>query len=398
MASRPLKLHVLGGGLWQVPTIRLARSLGHEVLVTDLYQERPGYALASAHEVIDITDRERTLEAARRHKIDGILCDTTDVGVPTAAYVAEQLGLPGPGYEVALNFTNKGRMRTITRDAGLSPVQFHLATNISEVNEAAKDLGYPLVVKPVDSQSSRGVHRVDGPEPLMAGFHDALRFSRSGQVLAEEFLPGTEATVEGFCLDGRYVTTGVSDKGHFVHRPEVANRLTYPANFDDATMGRLRSLNESVVRTLGLRNGVTHAEYMVHEGEVRLVEIAARGGGSLIHSDIVTHLSGIDVPRATIELALGIRPNVIATGEPRAANLAFLEFPPGVVTAIDGAEEARRLPGVHTLLLEFALGDAIRPPEDDRSRPGMVVVFGSTREEVLETTDVVKNLVRVTVR
>src|ERR1039458_1168339 len=96
--SLPKTVHVLGGGQWQVPTIRLAKSLGYRVLVTDIYRDRPGYALADEHAVMDIADREGTLRIA---------CDTTDVGVPTMAYVAERLGLPGIGYETALNFTNK---------------------------------------------------------------------------------------------------------------------------------------------------------------------------------------------------------------------------------------------------------------------------------------------------
>lgn len=101
-------LHVLGGSPWQVPTVRLAKSMGCRVLVTDWFQERPAYAIADHHEVVDITDREATLAVARRYRVDGIVCDTTDVGVPTAAYVAEQFGLPGLGFQVALNFTNKG--------------------------------------------------------------------------------------------------------------------------------------------------------------------------------------------------------------------------------------------------------------------------------------------------
>src|SRR4051794_30917029 len=94
MAAKRKLLHVLGGGLWQMPTIARARSLGYQVLVTDMYRERPAYAIADYHEVVDVSDREGTLAVAGRYRIDGILCDTTDVGVPTAAYVAERLGLP----------------------------------------------------------------------------------------------------------------------------------------------------------------------------------------------------------------------------------------------------------------------------------------------------------------
>ena len=54
MSAAPL-LHVLGGGPWQLPTVAKAKELGLRVLVTDMYRDRPAYALADIHEVIDIT-------------------------------------------------------------------------------------------------------------------------------------------------------------------------------------------------------------------------------------------------------------------------------------------------------------------------------------------------------
>ncbi|HUY33256.1 MAG TPA: ATP-grasp domain-containing protein [Pirellulales bacterium] len=390
-------VHVLGGGHWQLPTIRLARSLGYRVLVTDKYPQRPAYALADEREVIDIADREATLDAARRHRIDGITCDTTDAGVPTAAYVAERLGLAGIGYEVALNFTNKHRMRTITAAAGLSPVRFRLVSKFAELRAAAEEIGYPLVIKPVDNQSSRGVHRIDDPTELDEGFSGARRATRERGVLLEEFLPGIEATVEGICLAGRYRTTACSDKGHFAHRPEVANRLTYPAAFDQATTARLLAANEAVVRSLGMTNGVTHSEFMVLDGEVRLIEIAARGGGNRIHTDIVPRLSGIDAPRSYLDFVMNAGPTPASPARAKAANLAFFDFPAGRVSAIRGVEEARRIVGVHEIFLEFAAGDALRPPHDDRSRPGFVLAFGADRDDVVATTEKAMRTVEVDV-
>ena len=72
MAAAKL-IHILGGGQWQLPTIRLAKSLGYRTLVTDMYAERPGYALVDEHAVIDITDQEGTLRVAEKYRIDGIV-------------------------------------------------------------------------------------------------------------------------------------------------------------------------------------------------------------------------------------------------------------------------------------------------------------------------------------
>lgn len=397
MGGGPKLLHVLGGGQWQLPTIELARSMGYRVLVTDMYQERPAYALADLHEVVDITDAEGTLAAARRHGIDGLVCDTTDVGVPTMAYVAEALGLPGIGREAAARFTNKYLMRKLTAEAGVQAVQHYLVGSLEDLVAGAAALGYPVVVKPPDNQSSRGVHRVDGPAGLRAAWEDARRFTRQPKVLVEEFLRGTEITVEGLMMGGRYYTLAISDKDHFRHRPEVASRLTYPGAFPDRVMQTIRETNEAVVRALGLPVGVTHAEYMVHAGSVRLVEIAARGAGSYVYSHVAPHVSGIDAPRLYLQYLMGETPAVVDPGTRRAANLEFFDFPAGRVTAIHGAEEARALPGVARLLLEFGVGDVLRPPEDDRSRPGLMVVLGDTRAQVLAISAEVKRTVRVEV-
>jgi biotin carboxylase len=198
-------------------------------------------------------------------------------------------------------------------------------------------------------------------------------------------------------MGGRYYTLAISDKDHFAHRPEVANRLTYPGAFDERVMQVIRATNEAVVRTLGLKSGVTHAEYMVDGTDVSLVEIAARGAGSYVYSHIAPHVSGIDAPRLYLQFAMGETPTVNDSGRRRAANLEFFSFPEGRVTAIRGVEEARALPGVAKILLEFGVGDVLHPPQDDRSRPGLMVVLGETRAEVLAVSAEVKRTVTVEV-
>jgi biotin carboxylase len=216
-------------------------------------------------------------------------------------------------------------------------------------------------------------------------------------VLVEGFLDGVEVTVESFCVDGQVFPVGISDKDHFSHRSEVANRLTYPADFPSEVLARIRRVNETVVRALGMRNGITHAEYMVVQREVYLVEIAARGAGSRVYSHIVPYLAGVPVPRAYLEFIAGGSFSIRPDDKPRAANLAFFSFPPGKVRRIAGVEEALRFPGVQEILLEFGPGDILQAPTDDRSRPGLVVVFGQTRAEVLAVTDRVFQSVQVEV-
>lgn len=391
----PKKIHILGGGQWQVPTIRLAKALGYRTLVTYIYADRPGYAWADEHAVMDISDREGTLRIARQYRIDGIVCDTTDVGVPTMAYVADKMGLPGIGYETALNFTDKYRMRSITSAAGVPNPPFRLADSAEAACKAAADINFPAVIKPLDNQSSRGVHIVHSPREIEAAYSDAARSTRADHILVEGFLKGVEVTVESVCINGEVTALGISDKDHFSHRVEVAKRLTYPADFPNPILEQIRDVNQRVINALGLRTGITHAEYMVTESDVYLVEIAARGAGSRVYSDIVPYLAGAPIPQAYLQFIAGETFSVRVDGQPRAANLAFFSLPSGTVTRVCGVEEARQLPGVHEILLEFGVGDRLTNPQDDRSRPGLIVVFGKSRSEVLETTDRAFRTVRV---
>jgi len=388
-------LHILGGGTWQIPSIVRAQALGYKVLLTDMYEERPGYDIADYHEQVNLVDSEATLKVAQKYKIDGIICDTTDVGVPTMAYVAEKMGLPGIGIEVAHNFTSKYRMRELTSKAGLDNPPFIKTNSVSAVKKAGFDI--PFVVKPIDSQSSRGVHVIRDASRIEELAKDALNCSRSGEIIAEGFLDGIEVTVESAVINSEVFLVGISDKDHYKHRPEVANRLTYPADFPPHVLSAIERVNRQVIQVLGLKTGITHAEYMIVGEKPYLVEIAARGAGSYVYTDIVPYLAGAKIPEAYIKWVLGGEFDAIPDGVSRSANLQFFDFPSGKVTAIKGVEEARALPGVHELLLEFAVGDTILPPHDDRSRVGLAVLFGTTRADVLTTTAKLLNLVKVTV-
>lgn len=396
--SRPLRLHVLGGGPWQEPTVRLAKALGHEVLVTDMYPERPAYAWADRHEVIDITDRAATLEAARRHRVDGILCDTTDVGVPTAAWVAEQLGRPGIGYETALNFTDKARMRARVAAAGVPSPRFRvLDASGADPRDAAGGLAFPLMVKPVDNQSSRGVRRVADASALADALDHARRHTRTGRVLLEECVEGLEVIVDGFAVGGEPHVLAMAAKTPYADAPAIAARITYPAAVPAAVRARLVETNRRTVGALGLGTGVFHAEYIVRaDGTPVPIDLAARGGGCYIYTHIVPHLSGVDANGAMIDAALGLPVRVApAAGRRAAANLEFLRLPPGVVRRIEGVGAAAAVPGIARVQVNVKPGETVGGLHDKDARPAYLVALGATPEDVRQATAAARAHLRI---
>jgi len=393
------RIHILGGGAWQIPTIRLARELGYSVLVSDMYPDAPGFAFANICEQIDIRDVERTLDAARRHKVDGVLCDTTDVGVPTAAFVAEQMGLPGIGLSTARRFTNKRLMREATDAAGIDGPRFAFLSRQDRGDAAVRAIGFPCVVKPTDSQSSRGVQKVDMQADLPVAIEEARAQSLEGGVLVEEWMIGTEITVEAMCFEGSVSVLAISDKEHYPAKPQIASRLTYPAAVSPTIVRVIEACNAAVIRALGLQTGVTHAEFIVSpDGRVRLVEIAARGGGSRIYSHIAPYVSSVPLPQLYLNYCLGDTTEWPApTSKPRAAVLDFFDVPAGTVQAIEGVEEARELRGIAEIAVEISVGDRFAGVDNDRARPAYLVAVGDERADVEAIVARARALVRITV-
>lgn len=394
--DRPLLLHVLGGGPWQVPTVKLAREMGHRVLVTDMYRERPAHAWTDCHEVVDITDAQATLAAARRHRVDGVICDTTDFGVATAAYVAEQLGLPGSGHDTALNFTDKARMRARTVAAGLAAPRFRAVSSVADLADAIAATGLPAVLKPVDNQSGRGVRVVRTWDQAAQAFSQASKLSRSGWVLVEERLVGLEVIVDGLVVDGTAHALSMACKTAYDDNPTLGRRILYPEQDRlpvDATT--LRSCCESTLQALGLASGLFHAEFIVRDGRPIPIDIAARGGGVHIYRVVVPHVSGVDANRAAIELALGQRPRVNPRPVPRCANIEFLRMPEGQLEAVEGIDAARAVPGIAAVVLNVSPGDRLVAPANKDQRPGYIVALADRSDAAIEACLRAKSLIGV---
>jgi biotin carboxylase len=381
----PPLLHVLGAGPWQIPTVRLAKEMGYRVLVTDCFPERPAYQIADHHEVADITDFEATLAVARRHHIDGILCDTTDTGVRTAAYVAQQMGLPGMGLDAATNFTHKGRMRLLTRQAGLQVPPFRLARVLDDLTGIPEAFALPLIVKPVDSQSGKGVSLVREAWALGEAFTYALRHTREGTVLVEALVEGQEIIVDGFMHDGQANILGIAKKVPHPRQPTVSLRITYGHFFPPPVRARIAEVNQLTINALGLRDGVFHAEYMVSGDDVVPIDVAARGGGCMIYTHVLPEVSGVDAHRAMIRLTMGESVGVAAMRQ-RAANIEFIDLPEGTLTAIEGLDACAQQPGVLGLDFNVKVGSRIGPLLAKDDRPGYILAGGDTAEAAISAT------------
>jgi biotin carboxylase len=380
---RGSRLLFLPGGRWQVPVIRVAQEMGLVVICADGTPIAPGFAVADLAFQVPLQDVASLVRIGRERRVDAVMTEQTDFAVPLVAQVAAELGVKGLPVDVALAATHKGRMRERAAAAGIRQPAFRICRTAEEALCAVAELGMPAFCKPADGQSSRGVSRLDqsNEASIVAAFERAKSASSIGETIFEQFIAGTESTVEGFVVEGQPTTLAISDKAHYDDLPGVARTLTWPGDFSPEVTRRIAEANEATVRALGIPFGITHGEFLIDErGEPWLVEMAARGGGTRIASHIVPALCGFEPTPALIALLLGEAPEVAITRQ-RAAQLRFLRLPAGKrILGFPNVAELRSMPGVIEIAFNQVVGDRVPAVEDDRSRNGYVIVAADSRE------------------
>lgn len=384
---KPRPFLVLAGGTYQLPLIHAVKRRGMPVVLFDGSDQAPGFRFADEGMVVDIADPDAVVEAARRVDPAAIAAIVSEVSVRSVAAAASALGLPGISPETADACTDKLVMRTRFAAAGLPCPPFVGVARGEDPLGPAESIGFPLVIKPVDSSGSRGVRRVETLAEVVEAVELAWAQSRQRRAILEGFMDGVECTVETFTVNGQTEILGVSDKVRLPFPNCVSINLTYPPYFDAATRTAVGNAAIAALQAAGLENGPGHTEVMLTADGPVIVEIAARGGGYRIFSDILPALSGVDPVEAVIDQALGQTPVVTPTRS-RAAVLRF--FNPsttGLLRAITGLDEAKRHDGVLDVVVEAGIGAMLRGITRDGERPGYIIAVADDRAAAVAAAD-----------
>jgi len=373
------RVMLLPGGGFQLPLLRKLKVRGYIAICADRSENAPCRQEADIFLPIGVDQREALLAKVWELKPAAILTCQTDSAVRTVAYLCEQLNLPGIGNACAELFTNKYAMRKFCTAHGFPVPRYQLCTSFSEVATFAEELGYPVVLKPVSNQSSKGVHKVNDKAELVISYDDTLKHNDGTAVLVEAFIGGVEFTAEGFKTSDKHYTLAISEQKHYSHAPTVAYRLFYAPENPTIDYSRLRSLNDALVEASGLPFGITHGEYKFYNNQFLLMEIAARGGGTRIASDLVPVISGVDIYDYLIDYALGSKPSLF----PRLSNcrcglLEFFQAEPGKIKAIEGLEALKQLPGVVDAIVFYQVGQEIPKTVDKTTRAGYFLAVAAT--------------------
>lgn len=389
---------VVAGGEWQVPLIHKAKGMGFFVINTNLYPDSPGFMCSDVGIVSDVLDKETNLECAKQYEVHAVISDQSDIAINTVAYVSQELGLPSIGLKTAELFTNKFKMREFCSQHGFLTPSYALCQSLQDVLDFSQKNDYPFVIKPPANQSSRGVSKVSKPEELQSAYELALQNSRDQTVLVEGFIDGQELTVDGIKLNnGDHYCLATSIKRPCKDNLMVANRLWFSNFNSEINYHSLHEIHNDLISKMQLTFGLTHAEYKHKDGKFYLIEVAARGGGTRLSSDIVPLMSGIDTNKLLISMALGEKvSNLEPIFSKKECALDFFEFEPGLVSTIKGVDQIESMEGILGFGLNIREGDTIHPASDDRSRHGYVIAHSDNKQSLTSLLKKIRQTIKIT--
>lgn len=392
-------LMVLGANTLQLPLIHKVKERGYTLVLISPNPKEPGFKFADHCIFADVSDKETILKYAKKYKIEGIITDQTDIPVRTVAYVAEQMGLPGIGYQTACLFTNKFLMREKCRELGIPTLKYALVDTLDEALMFFKKLNNNAIIKPVDCQGSKGVSRVINEQQLKEKFSEALSYSKTKQVLLEQFVTGREFVVEGIAYDYQFQNLIIGDTYYF-DIPNVFSATTriFPSCADKTLVERVKELNSKIITGFGLKQGITHSEFIMHGDEIYLIETAARGGGVFISSDLISLSTNLSTEDFLISIATGTleRFPEIKYKSIACCYIAFY-LPVGEVISVEGVGEVQKMPFTHRNNLdEIYVGMRTKPYTDKTSRY-FVIVSAINHQELSDRVGLIREKLKIKV-
>ena len=384
------KIMILGASILQLPAIEKASEMGLEVIAVDMNPEAVGFKVPGViKEVISTIDTPAILEAANKHKINGIMTLASDMPMQSVAFVSNEMGLVGISEDTALKATNKAFMRDALREAGVPvPLYFRVKGKnaFKEAVEKVRVAGYKCIVKPADNSGSRGVDLLKEDADLDTAYDYTVHYSRGGEIVVEEFMEGPEVSVETLAVDGDVHVIQITDKLTTGAPYFVEMGHSQPSQLSEETRKRIAEVAVAANKAVGIQNGPSHTEIKATKDGPKIVELGARLGGDCITTHLVPLSTGVNMVECSIRIALGEKPDLKAKWSKGSA-IRYLKTETGIVKDIQGIEAAEKIPGVQQVSIVHGVGEPVGEIKSSVDRAGFVITQAENAEKAVKTAE-----------
>ena len=387
------KAIILGGTFPHRHLIKKLKERGYHTILVDYYDNPIAKDVADEHIQASTLDKEAVLEIAKDNHVDLVITTCVDQANVTACYVAEKLGLPHPySYQTSLNVTDKLSMKRIMIENGIPTSKFYTIDRIEDFDDSI--LKYPIIVKTKDSNSSKGVRRIDVDEPHKIDFiKEALDISRSGGAILEEFKEGREVGVDCFIKNHKAYIIMTKDRRKIYHNTGGLQQIygsLWPAKLSYGQLNEFKEIAERIADAFDFDNCPLMMQAIVSDGDINIIEFGARiGGGESFR--IIQEMTGFDYIDQAINSFLGEEIKINIKPVEYMVSDNYLYTTGGIFNNIHFNESCLDSIMYHDAYRKK--GAEVGSGISSNNRVGVFVVKGKDETEIdLKVTDVLSNM------
>lgn len=337
-----MKALVLAGGFPQIELLRQLKNRGIETILADYYAQPVAKPYADKFYQVSTLDIPAITELAKSEQVDFLITCCTDQALLTVAKVSEELGLPCYiDYQTGLNVTNKQYMKKVFNAFDIPTAKHTIMAAFNE--NRLEGMQFPLIVKPVDCNSSKGVKRVENMQDLKTAVETAIGYSRTDTAIVEEFIDGEELSADVYVENGTAHLLSVSTLDKIGNNDKfIIFRGCYSAEKTAQVHDLIRGIAQKIADAFALKNSPMLIQLITDGKRAFVLEFSARTGGG-VKFQLIKKASGFDVITAVIDLTLGKKPHVEkCQPENKLILNDFIYCKPGIFDRVEGFEELKK--------------------------------------------------------
>lgn len=392
------KLLVMGANPETVSLIKKAKELGIYTIVTDNNPDAYAKNFADQAENVNAVDVDGLVKLAQEENVDGVVVGVAEALLPAYCEVCERLGMPC--------YSAKDKFSIMVRkDYFKEQCHKYGVPTIREYSIEEKDkISYPVIVKPVDSCSSKGIRVCQNEEELQEAIVYALQFSDSGKYLIEEYMTGDEVISYYVMQDANPIFVGMCDRYTYREREDLVQlpiSYIFPSRYIDAYIEHSDEAIKKMIKGLGLNNGSIFFQCFVDaDGIVRTYEPGYRLNGAQEHI-IISKVSGIDAKELYINLALNGKVadvDLEPLSNPKPLQISCKLSPlirTGKIKKIVGLEEIESLSDVVSVNPSYKEGDLVIGEGTLKQIVCRFFIVSETKKKLMDTIDKIYSMFSV---
>ncbi len=275
LKENSISIMLLGSGELGKEVAIEAQRLGVEVIAVDKYENAPAHLVANKAVVVDMLDRKALLDVIKKYNPTYILPEVEAINID-ALFDAEELGFHIIPNAEAVNKTmnRKNIRRFAAEDLGLKTSKYYFVKRLEELKEAAKELGFPCVIKPVMSSSGHGQSIAKNEADLEKSYEIAKEArGDASELIVEEFIK-FDYEITLLTARNEKETIFCEPIGHIQQDGDYI--LSWqPMQMSDIALKKAQEIAKAVTDGLGGR-GIFGVEFFVKGDEVYFSELSPR--------------------------------------------------------------------------------------------------------------------------